>query len=426
MKTVGIVVEYNPLHNGHVYHFQQSKQLAGADAVVAVMSGPFLQRGEPALVNKWARAEMALNMGVDLVLELPCAYSSQAAEWFAYGAVFTLDRIGVVDSLCFGSESGDIEWLSFLADQVHEESGVFRTLLQKRISEGRNYPSAYSAALKDWLGDQTEAQGSRLAEPNNTLGLHYLIALKRLNSRIIPYTVSRHKSGYGDKQPSDQHIASATALRRMLDEAGGPSSLRPYVPDYTYRIISRELEAGRGPISWDRYMQPLLHLLVSRTETELEQLYEVSEGLEYRIKQALTRFTPNPGCSSGRNPHEGLSSPFEQWLDLLKTKRYTRTKLQRMLVRILLNHSKQALARSVLQEGPDYARVLGFSAKGRELLKRMKLVSTLRPLVKIPRERSAFLDMDLKASGVYALGYGCASAEAMFQDHYQSPLQLNV
>src|SRR5690606_20890785 len=122
LKTVGVVVEYNPLHNGHVHHLQQAKELTGADAVVAVMSGPFLQRGEPALVSKWARAEMALAAGVDLVIELPVAYSAQPAEWFAYGAVLILDKIGVVDTLCFGSESGDIRWLTRLAESLACES----------------------------------------------------------------------------------------------------------------------------------------------------------------------------------------------------------------------------------------------------------------------------------------------------------------
>jgi predicted nucleotidyltransferase len=136
MKTVGLIVEYNPLHNGHSYHFHQSKKSSGADAAVAVMSGHFLQRGEPAMVDKWARAEMALRMGVDLVLELPVAFSTQPAEWFAFGAVSALDATGIVDCLCFGSESGDIRWLHAVADAVFEESAAFQALLQQELKAG--------------------------------------------------------------------------------------------------------------------------------------------------------------------------------------------------------------------------------------------------------------------------------------------------
>src|SRR5690554_6939007 len=151
VKTVGIIVEYNPLHYGHVYHFRQSKINANAEAVVAIMSGNFLQRGEPALLNKWARAEMALHMGVDLVIELPVAYAAQPAEWFAYGAVSALHNTGVVDSLCFGSESGEINGLISLAHKLHQEPVTFKHSLKERLKQGMNYPAAYSAAVQDLI-----------------------------------------------------------------------------------------------------------------------------------------------------------------------------------------------------------------------------------------------------------------------------------
>lgn len=153
MNTVGIVVEYNPLHYGHVYLFQQSKFVSGAEAVIAVMSGNFLQRGEPAIANKWARTEMALRMGVDVVIELPVAYSCQPAEWFAYGAVAILDATGVVDSLCFGSESGDIGWLEAVAERMHREPEYFHEAIRSVLKSGVSYPTAYSAAVGQFMRD---------------------------------------------------------------------------------------------------------------------------------------------------------------------------------------------------------------------------------------------------------------------------------
>ena len=215
MSTVGLVVEYNPLHNGHYYHFQQSKKVTGADSAICIMSGNFLQRGEPAVVNKWARAEMALRMGADLVLELPVAYSAQPAEWFAFGAVSALDATGLVDSLCFGSESGDIGWLEAAADVLQDEPAPLRELLQQELKAGVPYPAAYSRAVAQLVPGADE---SELAKPNNTLGLHYLIALRRLRSGIRPQTIARTKAEYNQTDITDGRIASATALRKLLFE----------------------------------------------------------------------------------------------------------------------------------------------------------------------------------------------------------------
>src|SRR5690625_4997497 len=143
MKTVVLIVEYNPLHNGHVFHFQQAKKKTSADAVVAVMSGNFMQRGEPALIDKWARTEMALNMGIDLVIELPIAFATQPAEWFAFGAISALDATGVVDTLCFGSESGELTWLEDLAKVLYDEPSELKVRLQHELETGASYPSAY-------------------------------------------------------------------------------------------------------------------------------------------------------------------------------------------------------------------------------------------------------------------------------------------
>ncbi|WP_040948613.1 nucleotidyltransferase [Gorillibacterium massiliense] len=418
MKTVGIIVEYNPLHNGHVYHFEQAKKITGADGVIAVMSGHFLQRGEPAVVGKWARAEMALTMGADLVLELPVAFSLMPAEWFAYGAVSALDATGVVDALAFGSESGDIRWFEALAAVLWDEPDAFRARLKERLAAGTRYPAAYAQAAGDFVG--ADAAGG-LLQPNNSLGLHYCMALKRLASRIRPYTVTRHMAGHHDAEAADSAIASATAIRRLLAGGGnsgggadGLAAARPYMPGYASAILEREAAAGRAPLNWERFAAPLLHTLLTRPPQELEALYEVTEGLEHRLQNAL------PSLQYGK----GVK--VKQLLDAVKTKRYTQTKLQRTLCRILLNHRKDQLTRPILEEGTPYLRVLGFSNRGRELLKQMKTTAKVPVITKVPRDPHPLMRLDIEAAAVYAAAYREPAADELFRDYYQAPLKKDI
>jgi predicted nucleotidyltransferase len=407
LQTVGIIVEYNPLHYGHVYHFEQSKLAAGAEAVIAVMSGHFLQRGEPAIVNKWARAEMALQMGVDVVIELPVAYASQPAEWFAYGAASLLDATGVVNSLCFGSENGDLGWFENIAEKVTHESESFQELVKNRLQSGSNFPAAYSSALSAFTTDVSE---NELHKPNNTLGLHYVMALRRLGSVIRPFTITRQKAGYHQQDVTDHQIASATAIRRLLHEEGQLNAVKSLLPAYTHEILQREWGTGRAPINWAPFTQPLLHRLVSSSAEQLGKFAEVTEGLEHRIKRML--------------PQLDFSSidVFEELLTAIKTKRYTRTKLQRMLLHILLGHSKEELTPQRLVEGPSYIRVLGFSEKGRSLLHTMKRTARLPVITKVTQHRSPYLELDIRATATYALAYNKINGTDLIRDYAQAPI----
>lgn len=418
MKTVGIIVEYNPLHNGHVYHFQQSKIVSGADAVVAVMSGSFLQRGEPALVSKWARTEMALRMGADVVIELPVAYSTQPAEWFAFGAVSALEATGVVDSLCFGSESGDIGLLRTTARRLHNadrktpegEAGRFQEALRSHLKSGASYPHAYAAAAADCLADETGLDW--LAQPNNTLGLHYLLALERLGGAMVPYTIGRQKAGYNQTDITDEQIASATALRKLLADGGQAEPLRPFVPEYTWTILKRELAAGRAPVSWDSFYRVLFARLAVTAPAELAGIGEVTEGLEHRIKRAAACVQPD------------LGDPFGQLMNNLKTKRYTRTKLQRAMTRILLHHRKEELSSALLGLGVPYLRVLGFSAKGQALLKLMRTKSSVPVVTKATAFQHPFLELDIRSATVHASAYRSPTKNELWRDYYEPPIRL--
>jgi predicted nucleotidyltransferase len=413
MRAVGLIVEYNPFHNGHLYHLQQSVKITESDAVVAVMSGHFLQRGEPALADKWTRTEMALRGGCDLVIELPAAYSTQAAEWFAYGAVALLDATGVVDALCFGSESGDIGPLRRIARAVAREPEPLPRLLAEALSGGASYPAAYSAAVRRFMeaaGD-AEAAAFPLEQPNNTLGLHYLLALERLGSAIEPYTIRREKAGYSQADITDARIASATAIRRLVAERQSPEEAAPYVPASTLELLLRVCREGRSLSGWPMYARPLYHKLACEPAEMLAGYHEMSEGLEHRIKRVLTSLP---------------ALEFESLLGALKTRRYTRTKLQRALLAVLLGHRREWLLPDRLREGVQYIRVLGYTDKGRLLLRRMRTAARLPVLHSAARPPAhyPFLELDVRATAAYALAWPDTESRDLFRDYYEKPVTL--
>ncbi|GIP43681.1 UPF0348 protein YlbM [Paenibacillus sp. J45TS6] len=409
-SAVGLIVEYNPMHNGHVYHLEESKRLTQSSAVVAVMSGHFLQRGEPAIVSKWARTEMALTMGVDLVLELPAAYAVQPAEWFAYGAVATLHHTGVVDSLCFGSESGELAPLMELADLLASEPQALAPLLQQQLASGASYPAAYAAAAAALApGSDPAGALALLKQPNNTLGLHYLIALRRLGSAIRPFTAQRTGAGYHDAMPGTGGIASATAVRRLLLGEDGLAAAAPYVPAEVLAILHREWQNGRAPVDLERYRDALFTQLVTKSPEELARFGEVTEGLEYRLLKLLPQL---PELS------------IHALLEAVKTKRYTKTKLQRMLTHILLHHEKGKMTPDILRQGPHYIRVLGFTDRGQALLKEMRKKATLPIVIKTSAFEHDQLTWDQQATAVYGMGMPKPDPRLLYRDFYEPPVRI--
>lgn len=230
MKTVGLITEYNPFHNGHLYHIEKAKELTGADRVIVIMSGDYVQRGTPAVLSKHSRAHMALLNGASVVLELPVCYSCASAEFFAKGAVSVLDGLGCIDALCFGSECGNLEHLTSIAHLLSAEPETYRHHLQSSLKNGMSFPAARCHALKKMTGDAYASQ--ILSDPNNILGIEYLKALKKLNSPIVPFTLKREFSGYHDTELHDCS-SSASAIRKVLMNI--PSS--PYLSKYYTRII---------------------------------------------------------------------------------------------------------------------------------------------------------------------------------------------
>ncbi len=414
MRAVGLVTEYNPFHNGHLHHLRESLRVTGAEASVAVMSGHFLQRGEPAMVDKWVRTEMALAAGVDLVFELPFAFACNSAPHFAVGAVQTLDALGVVDSLCFGSEAGDLAQLNKVATVLVERQEEIESLTAARLRDGVNYPVARSEVL---VGLLPEVPAEILNSPNNILGIEYLKALYSTNSRIEPSTIKRLGAGYHDTDVTAQ-IASATGIRRMI--AAG-KEIESLLPQPCRKVLDEALRAGRS-LDTGRLFVALQSQMLQESET-LNEIYLVDDGIDRRLDLAALK-----------------AGSFDELVSGIKSRQWTLTRIQRILMYVLLQ-VKAVEMKAFMQTGPLYLRLLGSSERGRKILararRRKKLPIIADParatntLRKFYRNRSAYqqlaeemLRLDLRATRIYGLLQGERSGEYLNQDYYQPVRQV--
>ena len=334
MKACGIVVEYNPFHNGHKYHLEKSRELSGADLVIAVMSGNFLQRGEPAIVNKWARAKMAVENGVDLVIELPSFYSTESAEFFARGALEILNKLRV-ETLVFGSEIGEIETLR----RIVEFSGTekFSEEIKELMKEGISYPNGMRILIEKEFGE-----GS--LNPNNILGIEYIRAIEKIGSGIKPITIKREKVGYYEEGFVDK-IASATGIRKMLLDKRY-EELKELMPLESYEILLSQ-EANFANIE-DYYH--FIKFKVLNDRNSLENISDMEMGLWNRVYEKIQ-----------------ISENFEQFMKNFVNKRYTLSRTKRILIHILLN-----IKTGERDVKPPFIRALAFNDKGREYIKYLK------------------------------------------------------
>jgi len=418
MKILGIITEYNPFHNGHLYHLFKAKEITGADYVVAVMSGNFLQRGEPAIINKWARTKMALNAGVDLIIELPFVFSTQDANGFAFGAVKLLDSLQIIDYLCFGCETDNLDTLYSISNFLHIEPQKYKELIVYNSKNGYEFPRARSQAICEYhrifgidgLEKISPLELSKLLKyPNNILALEYIKHLLNLKSKIKPIAIKRIGAGYHQKNIKGK-ISSATSIRNeILNSLSSPKTdlfilndkIKSTIPQSVFPILEKELREGRGPITFDSYRQYILATLRRMSLEDISRVQGVTEGLENRIKKASLK-----------------SCTVEQLINSIKTRRYTRTKIQRIILHLMANLSKKDV-KTFNRCGPLYARVLGFSKKGKTLLRNIKKISST-PLISklsnylrqtISEENNNFrnrlikmLDHDILATDIYVLG----------------------
>lgn len=393
MKTTGIVAEYNPFHNGHQYHIEETKKQTGADYVIAVMSGDFVQRGAPAFLDKYERTRAALAGGCDLVLELPVIYSSSSAEFFAAGAVNLFNRLGVCSYLSFGSEEGSLASLLTLADILSNEPEEYKLFLQDLLKTGLSFPAAREKALCQYFQSanlcyQFNDFSSFLNGSNNILALEYLKSLKKTCSSIKPYTVLRKNAHYHDKNLHDS-ISSASAVRDYVLKKGAVDRLSANVPEETFHSIHCVREKDCGFPDYDD-LTPYLHaVLLSGIEPEL--YLDWDKELANRLKQI-----PWPILS------------FTQIADRLKSRNITHSRIYRALLHLILGVEKDRFYQQFNHNPIPYARILGFRKESSKLLKEINRQGSV-PLITKPSSILKVLDeedlwmwkKDLAASQLY-------------------------
>ena len=404
MKVTGIIAEYDPFHNGHSYHIKKAREMTGADAIVVVMSGHFTQRGMPAFFRRDARVRMAVDGGADLVIELPYIYACNSSHEFARGAAGILNGIGCVDALVFGAETDDMDTLGKAARAAAGTDDRSSAYIKEEMKNGVSYPEALTRSVEKIYGAQTAAV---LREPNNLLGIEYMKALRELGSGIKPFIIGRRSAAHGEslemlhERKQEQRIASGTAVRKAV-YAGGARAAEMLVPDTSFSIISGYERSSSFSFTEyrDKIKKNMFELLkykiITSDESELAEVYGVAEGLENRLKS----------CISGAEDIDGL-------IDSVKSKRYTRARISRTLMHLLINLRTTDF--EMLRE-TYCARVLGFSPTGGKLLRLMSessaipVFSNLSRLDKRSPEAARVLKYDMRASDVYALLYGSGDA----------------
>lgn len=374
MSTMAVICEYNPFHNGHKYQLTHHKEILGADTVICLMSGSFVQRGAPAIYDKWTRATDAILNGADLVIELPVVYSAQSAQRFASGAVNLLDKLCVVDFLSFGSECGDIDALTKVAKVISSEE--FNSLVEEKLKSGISYPAARTKVLREHY---PELNDSLISSPNNILSVEYISAINKINSNIEPKTLLRNQS-----------FASASEIRSKI-----------YSNESVTELIPTEIRKTYDMKAYDNLV--LYHFRKESLNT-LQKICDIAEGLENKFKKASQTATS-----------------YEELAEAVKSKRYTRTRIDRICANALLGiedwHTELK---------PQYARILAFNSRGQELLAKIKKVSQIPIITKVADAKpdtedfKIMFEKDLLATDIYSI----LSNKPAGLDYKTSPIKL--
>jgi predicted nucleotidyltransferase len=388
MNISGIIVEYNPLHNGHLYHINKTKELTNCDALICVMSGNFAQRGIPSSIDKWTKTKMALNNGVDLVIEIPTIYSVSSAEFFSYGSVSLLNSLGIVDNICFGSEHGDINDIYNISNILLQEPAEFKSLLKTYLSQGLVFPQARANALYDYLINSNMDISNLLLDDflnssNNILGIEYCKSLIKLNSSITPYTLKREGASYNSNLLHNE-FSSATSIRKFVRESGCLTQLEGHVPSSVLAEI-QNLYSKNYKFTFEDSMFPYIKHKSFTSKNSLINLPDVSEGLDNKIIKSL---------QNNMSYHSAMAD--------MKSKRYTFSRLSRILCQYFIGFDN--FDTKNLRSMPcPYARVLGFNSNGKSILKSIKSNSDIPLYTKLPKEPNETLQLDIQATRAYSL-----------------------
>lgn len=398
MNITGIITEYNPFHNGHKLHLEESKKQTKSDGTICIMSGNFVQRGGPAIIDKWKRTEMALNNGVDLIIELPTFYAVSSAEFFAKGAVSILNSLNIVNNLFFGSEIGDAKALSEIAKTLISEDERFQNILKENLSLGLTFAKAREKSLIEYLNNSEI--NNIITSSNNILGIEYIKAILKLNSSINPVALKREGSNYNDKSLS-QTFSSATSIREVLKNTSNIEDLKNIIPLESYEVFSK-LQEQDYRFTFEEEMFKYIKYKIQTNCVNFNNLYEVTEGLDNKIIKEI---------SSSNSLHEFILK--------IKSKRYTYSKISRILTHIYLGLDNDDF-KDIANENNLYVRVLGFNKTGREILSLIKANSSIPLITKVPRfTNNPLLKFDLQATACYSLLNDKVNP---FNDYLQSPI----
>ena len=396
MRAVGIICEYNPFHNGHVFHIRRAREQTGLP-VVCVMSGNFVQRGEAAVMNKFARAKTAVLYGADLVLELPVSWACAGAQRFAQGGIGLLAALGPVSHFAFGSESADLASITAAA-HLMSDAGVneqIRTLL----SGGVTYAVARQRAIKE----VNPEAAARLSSPNDTLAVEYIRAVFENGFSLTPVCIRREGAGHDGTAVGQ--FAPASVLRAFL-RAGHIEEARPFLPESSRRVLEEEMQAGRAPVDGHALDTAVMSLLRRMSAKDFAELPDISEGLEYRLARAAQEAVdPDDFCIRA------------------KTKRYSYARLRRICMAAFLG-----LIRDITQKEVPYARVLAFNGMGRALLREIKNIPVITKAAdgrKLGGTVAQYLELEARADDLYALAYPARAARYGGQGWTHSPVYIH-
>ena len=387
-NILGIIAEYNPLHNGHVYQIQKAKELCNASYVVAVIGGNFQERGNTSIINKWEKTKMALQSGIDMVIELPTVYSTSSAENFAFGAIKILKELGFVTHISFGMEYDDISTLNMISDLLYKEPRKYQMLLKNELSSGVSFPTARQNAIIKYFSNAGLV--NLLSGSNNILAIEYLKAIKKLKFNVIPIGIKREKVFYNSKTIIDNY-ASSTAIRSLLFN-NQIDEISRVMPASSFNILMENIRNGTYNLDLKNFSRIIIYKIRSSTISDLKLVPDVSEGLENSIKKAASE-----------------TNDIYELINKIKSKRYTQTRLQRIMLYILLGITKNDIENS--KKVVPYIRILGIKNDAKKLLSSITSKNVITSVKDYEKKHLnsgknlRFLDIDKYAPDVYTLGY---------------------
>lgn len=387
MKAVGIIAEYNPFHNGHAYQIRQAKEMTGADYCIIVMSGDFVQRGAPAIVDKYERAQMALSGGADLVIELPVLWATASAEAFAHAGVAALEKAGCVDTLCFGVECLDLQLLDETVSILVNEPEPYRIALSGQLREGDNFPAARAKAVTAYTGKETA--DSLLRTPNNILAVEYMKALRMRSSDLNPLPILRSQDNYHETALTGS-CSSATAIRKILENTKNVDELKHAVPPYSYQRLLQLCESQQL-LRPNDFSGLLAYVILKKDPAALSSYGDCGSQLAHRIKNCFAQY-----------------QDYEQFCAVCKSRDVTYTRLARVFTHMLLDITQSDYKIGKKIDYIPYLRILGFRREAAALMKELKKKASVPLITKLSNASSdlsedamTLLNRDIFAAELY-------------------------